>query len=597
MRYDIVMVTYNSEKWLRGCVQALASVNYPKEELHLVFADNASQDGTLSLLEQLRAEHPQFGGFTIVRGAKNMGFGAACNAGARAGSAGMLLFLNVDTAADAGVFHALDEAAAARPQAGGFECRQLPREMGHHFDPVTLETPWASGAAFCVRRPVFTAVGGFDEHIFMYCEDIDLSWRIRARGAPLYYVPQALVYHFVLNRKNVQASSLREYAGTQLGNLLLSYKYGTLRQMLQANAEYLRTLRRPQHFAHVRRVLGKQYLSHFRRVPGFAGWRRHNRALFRAAGTAPVCAAQHLLAPTHAPERGRFVLEAPVRMGPKFSVIVRTCSRPQSLRKTLQTLRWQTYRNFEVIVAEDGEPASRAMIEQEFSDLPIRYLCTGTRQGRGKNGNMGLRAAVGEYLNLLDDDDYFYPDHLELMAAKANEHPQADLILGCAMVMKVDMKDEAEWRYEVKAVHSMHFDRVDLFTMCQSCQIPIQSAVFKKSLFEACGGLHEDMEGNEDWFMWMRFLAKGRRIDPEHVDIDRATSVFVLPAGEKQTAERIEKYRKYNKLFYENPELQFQVSLADMRRFCDGMIADMQCMEACGKLHIYLENMANRDSE
>ena len=59
----------------------------------------------------------------------------------------------------------------------------------------------------------------------------------------------------------------------------------------------------------------------------------------------------------------------------------------------------------------------------------------------------------------------------------------------------------------------------------------------------------------------------------------------------------MKKYRKYNKLFYENPELQFQVSLADMRRFCDGMIADMQCMEACGKLHIYLENMANRDSE
>ena len=111
-----------------------------------------------------------------------MGFGAACNAGAWAGSAGMLLFLNVDTAADAGVFHALDEAAAARPQAGGSNAGSF-REMGHHFDPVTLETPWTSGAAFCVRRPVFTAVGGFDEHIFMYCEDIDLSWRIRARRA------------------------------------------------------------------------------------------------------------------------------------------------------------------------------------------------------------------------------------------------------------------------------------------------------------------------------------------------------------------------------------------------------------------------------
>ena len=469
--------------------------------------------------------------------------------------------------------------------------------MGHHFDPVTLETPWASGAAFCVRRAAFTAVGGFDEHIFMYCEDVDLSWRIRAHGTPLYYAPQALVYHFVLNRENTQASSLREYAGTQLGNLLLSYKYGTFRQMVQANAQYLCTLRHPQHFAHVRKVLGKQYLSHFLKIPGFAGWRRRSKALFCAAAAAPICAAQHLLAPAHAPERGRFVLRVPVRQGPKFSVVVRTCARPQSLRKTLQTLRWQTYRNFEVIVAEDGEPVSRAMVEQEFADLPIHYLCTGTRQGRGKNGNMGLRAATGEYLNFLDDDDYFYPDHLELMAAKANEHPQADLILGCAMVMKVDMQDETQWQYEVRDVHPMHFDRVDLFTMCQTCQIPIQSAVFKKSLFEACGGLHEEMEGNEDWFMWMRFLAKGKRIDPDHVDIDRATSVFVLPAGARQTAERIEKYRKYNKIFYENPELQFQVSLADMRRFCDGMIADMRCMEACGKLHIYLENMANRDSE
>ncbi len=595
MRYDIVMVTFNSEKWLRGCVQALASVNYPKHELHLIFADNASQDGTLLLLEQLRAEHPEFGGFTIVRGAKNAGFGAACNAGARAGSADMLFFLNVDTAVDENLFCALDEAASAWPQAGGFECRQLPYEMGHHFDPVTLETPWASGAAFCVRRAVFMAAGGFDEHIFMYCEDVDLSWRIRACGAPLYYVPKALVYHYVLNRENAQTSGLREYAGTQLGNMLLTYKYGTFPQIVQANARYLRVLRHPQHFPNVRKVLVKQYLTHFLKIFGFLCWRNHYKELFRAASLPSIDAAQHLLAQTHAPERGRFVLEKPVRQGPKFSVVVRTCARPQSLRKTLQSLRWQTYRNFEVIVAEDGNPVSQDMVEKEFSDLSIRYLCTGVRQGRGKNGNMGLRAATGEYLNFLDDDDYFYPDHLELMAAKANNHPQADLILGCAMVMKVNLTDEATWQYEVKDIHPMHFDRVDLFTMCQTCQIPIQSAVFKKSLFEVCGGLHEEMEGNEDWFMWMRFLANGQRIDPAHVDIDRATSVFVLPAGKQQAAERIEKYRGYNQMFYESSELQFQVSLADMRRFYDGMIADMRCLEARGELSDYLKKMSTRD--
>ena len=46
MHYDIVMVTYNSEKWLRGCVEALAALEYEKAQLHLVFADNASQDAT-----------------------------------------------------------------------------------------------------------------------------------------------------------------------------------------------------------------------------------------------------------------------------------------------------------------------------------------------------------------------------------------------------------------------------------------------------------------------------------------------------------------------------------------------------------------------
>ena len=84
MQYDIVMVTYNSEKWPRGCVQALASAHYPKDQLHLVFADNAS------------GRHAAFAGtaacrtpgirrlYHCARG-KNVGFGAACNAGAQGG--------------------------------------------------------------------------------------------------------------------------------------------------------------------------------------------------------------------------------------------------------------------------------------------------------------------------------------------------------------------------------------------------------------------------------------------------------------------------------------------------------------------------------
>ena len=97
VRYDIVMVTYNSMKWLRACVAALAAVQYPLEELHLVFADNGSTDGTLEELRRMAGEYPAFGGFTVAENGANLGFGAACNRGAAKGSAPLLFFLNLDT--------------------------------------------------------------------------------------------------------------------------------------------------------------------------------------------------------------------------------------------------------------------------------------------------------------------------------------------------------------------------------------------------------------------------------------------------------------------------------------------------------------------
>ena len=47
-------------------------------------------------------------------------------------------------------------------------------------DPVTLDTVWCSGAAMLLRRSAFESVGGFAARIFMYGEDVDLSWRLRA---------------------------------------------------------------------------------------------------------------------------------------------------------------------------------------------------------------------------------------------------------------------------------------------------------------------------------------------------------------------------------------------------------------------------------
>ncbi len=76
------------------------------------------------------------------------------------------------------------------------EARQVPLEHPKAYDRVSLDVSWASGACLLVHHAAFGAVGGFDESCFpMYCNDVDLSWRLRLRGHRLRYAPGAAVFH------------------------------------------------------------------------------------------------------------------------------------------------------------------------------------------------------------------------------------------------------------------------------------------------------------------------------------------------------------------------------------------------------------------
>ncbi len=81
------------------------------------------------------------------------------------------------------------------------DCLQFPCEHPKPFDPKTWETPWASGACLAIPRQIFQAVGGFDENFFMYCEDVDLSWRARSHGFAVKTAANSLFLHHVSNRE------------------------------------------------------------------------------------------------------------------------------------------------------------------------------------------------------------------------------------------------------------------------------------------------------------------------------------------------------------------------------------------------------------
>ncbi len=79
---------------------------------------------------------------------------------------------------------------------GMVEARQLPFEHPKEFNKQTEETPWASGSCLLLNSEFFQTVGGFDENFWMYCEDVDLSWRAWLNGFRVIYNREAVAYHF-----------------------------------------------------------------------------------------------------------------------------------------------------------------------------------------------------------------------------------------------------------------------------------------------------------------------------------------------------------------------------------------------------------------
>jgi len=125
----------------------------------------------------------------------NLGSGGGSNALAQLGEEDVVWVLNPDTYPSplAGV-ELLKVLRQERVAAA--EARQIPIEHQKVYDPDTGETGWGCGFCLMLRREAFDEVNGFDSHFFpLYCDDVDLSWRLRAAGWTIRHVPLAVVVH------------------------------------------------------------------------------------------------------------------------------------------------------------------------------------------------------------------------------------------------------------------------------------------------------------------------------------------------------------------------------------------------------------------
>ena len=214
----------------------------------IVVADNASTDNSVIVVTK------DFSGVRLIQLDRNYGFADGYNRALEQVDAEYFLLLNSDVEVAEGWLEPLlsfmeenSNAVACQPKilaynnktqfeyagaAGGFIDRYgYPYCRGRLFDTVEEDKGqyddvsqifWATGAAMMVRSSAFHAVGGFDGRFFAHMEEIDLCWRMLARGGEIYVVPQSTVYH--VGGATLDKSNPRKTFLNFRNNLLMLYK-------------------------------------------------------------------------------------------------------------------------------------------------------------------------------------------------------------------------------------------------------------------------------------------------------------------------------------------------------------------------------------
>jgi glycosyltransferase involved in cell wall biosynthesis len=96
-----------------------------------------------------------------------------------------------------------------------------------------------------------------------------------------------------------------------------------------------------------------------------------------------------------------------------ISVIVPTYNRADLISETIESILNQTYKNFELIIVDDGSTDNTEEVIRKFKDSRIKYIKTDNWGGPARPRNIGIKKAKGEYIAFCDDDDIWLPEKLE----------------------------------------------------------------------------------------------------------------------------------------------------------------------------------------
>jgi len=217
---------------------------------------------------------------------------------------------------------------------------------------------------------------------------------------------------------------------------------------------------------------------------------------------------------------------------PLVSVIIPTYNRAWTLKKAIDSVLKQDYKNFELIVVDDGSTDSTEKLLLSYADS-IKVIQQ-PNQGVSASRNRGIKASSGDLITFLDSDDYWYPKKLSAQVDFFNANPEA-LICQTEEVWIRNGK-----RVNPKKKHQKLSGMIFKPSLAL-CLISPSAVMIKKKLFDAISWFDESLPACEDYDLWLRVTCRY----PVHLI---ETPLIVKTGGhddQLSSAPSLDKYRIY----------------------------------------------------
>lgn len=190
---------------------------------------------------------------------------------------------------------------------------------------------------------------------------------------------------------------------------------------------------------------------------------------------------------------------------PIVSVIIPTYNRADVVRRCLVSLTKQTFKDFEVLVCDDGSTDHTFLVVEEFfKHLDIIYDYDTNFGGPARPRNRGINRARAKYLAFLDSDDWWAPEKLKKSLLPLERG--ADIVFhDLYMVSSIN-----QTRFKTKVKSRQTYNNVYIDLLCQGGILPNSSVVVKTNIMRQIGGFCEDKEliATEDYDAWLRIAQK-----------------------------------------------------------------------------------------